>query len=88
MGMALEALHQPVINGYLIAGSIVGPGGLQLIKVGWTADSRAHESVLILACNALFISPHDRTENQRQETMHISEAGDTLLYCGAVEPEF
>lgn len=32
--MILESLHQPVINGYLIAGSIVGPGGLQLIKVG------------------------------------------------------
>lgn len=33
MGMLLEAVKQPVINGYLIAGSIVGPGGLQLIKV-------------------------------------------------------
>jgi Kef-type K+ transport system membrane component KefB len=33
MGMILESLRQPVINGYLIAGSIVGPGGLQLIKV-------------------------------------------------------
>lgn len=31
--MILESLRQPVINGYLIAGSIVGPGGLQLIKV-------------------------------------------------------
>ena len=33
MGMVLEAVRQPVINGYLIAGSIVGPGGLKLIKV-------------------------------------------------------
>lgn len=31
--MVLESLRQPVINGYLIAGSIVGPGGLQLVKV-------------------------------------------------------
>ena len=33
VGMLLESLKQPVINGYLIAGSIVGPGGLKLVKV-------------------------------------------------------
>ena len=32
--MALEAVKQPVINGYFIAGSLVGPGGAGLIKVG------------------------------------------------------
>ena len=32
-GMILEALKQPVINGFFIAGSIVGPGGFKLIKV-------------------------------------------------------
>jgi Kef-type K+ transport system membrane component KefB len=32
MGMVFESLKQPVINGYLVAGAIVGPGGLQLIK--------------------------------------------------------
>lgn len=32
MGMLFESLKQPVINGYLVAGAIVGPGGLQLIK--------------------------------------------------------
>ncbi len=32
-GMLLEAVRQPVINGYFIAGSLVGPGGLKLIKV-------------------------------------------------------
>ncbi len=32
-GMALEAMRQPVINGYFIAGSVVGPGGFKLIKV-------------------------------------------------------
>lgn len=32
-GMLLEALRQPVINGFFIAGSAVGPGGLKLIKV-------------------------------------------------------
>ena len=31
-GMLLEAVKQPVINGYFIAGSVVGPGGLKLIK--------------------------------------------------------
>jgi len=32
-GMVLEALKQPVINGYFLAGSVVGPGGFKLIKV-------------------------------------------------------
>jgi Kef-type K+ transport system membrane component KefB len=32
MGMVFEGLKQPVINGYLVAGAVVGPGGLQLIK--------------------------------------------------------
>ena len=32
-GMLMEAVKQPVINGYFIAGSFVGPGGLKLIKV-------------------------------------------------------
>ena len=32
-GMVMEALRQPVINGYFIAGSVVGPGGLRLVKV-------------------------------------------------------
>lgn len=32
-GMVLEAVRQPVINGYFISGSLVGPGGLRLIKV-------------------------------------------------------
>ena len=31
--MTLEAVKQPVINGYFIAGSLVGPGGAGLIKV-------------------------------------------------------
>ena len=31
-GGALELLRQPVINGYFIAGSLVGPGGLGLVK--------------------------------------------------------
>lgn len=32
VGLVFEGLKQPVINGYLVAGAIVGPGGLQLIK--------------------------------------------------------
>ena len=33
-GALFEAVRQPIINGYFIAGSLVGPGGLRLIKVG------------------------------------------------------
>ena len=32
-GMVLEMLRQPVINGYFLAGSVVGPGGFKLVKV-------------------------------------------------------
>jgi Kef-type K+ transport system membrane component KefB len=31
-GAVFEAVRQPIINGYFIAGSLVGPGGLKLIK--------------------------------------------------------
>lgn len=31
-GLVMEALGQPTINGYFIAGSAVGPGGLKLVK--------------------------------------------------------
>ena len=41
-GMIMEALRQPVINGYFIAGSVVGPGGLRLVKVGFHTDPRLH----------------------------------------------
>ena len=33
LGAMFEAIRQPLINGYLIAGALVGPGGLNLIKV-------------------------------------------------------
>lgn len=33
VGWLFEGMGQPVINGYLVAGSAVGPGGLKLIKV-------------------------------------------------------
>ena len=41
-GLAMASLGQPTINGYFIAGSLVGPGGLKLIKEivqvgGWGA---------------------------------------------------
>lgn len=32
-GMVMEALKQPVINGFFLAGSVVGPGGFKLVKV-------------------------------------------------------
>lgn len=31
-GLAMSAVGQPAINGYFVAGSLVGPGGLKLIK--------------------------------------------------------
>ena len=31
-GLAMEAFKQPIINGFFIAGSVVGPGGLKLVK--------------------------------------------------------
>ena len=43
-GVAAEALGQPTMSGYFLAGSLVGPGGLKLVKelvqvgdawVGW-----------------------------------------------------
>lgn len=33
VGWLFEGMGQPVINGYLVAGSAVGPGGFKLIKV-------------------------------------------------------
>lgn len=36
-GMVMEAVRQPVINGYFIAGSVVGPGGFKLIKASATS---------------------------------------------------
>ena len=33
LGAVFEAIRQPVINGYLIAGALVGPGGLDMVKV-------------------------------------------------------
>lgn len=32
-GLAMEFFKQPTINGFFIAGSVVGPGGLKLVKV-------------------------------------------------------
>ncbi|KAK9833979.1 hypothetical protein WJX81_000500 [Elliptochloris bilobata] len=47
-GMLLEAVKQPVINGYFIAGSVVGPGGLQLIKELVQVESLAQMGVQLL----------------------------------------
>lgn len=47
-GMLLEALRQPVINGFFIAGSAVGPGGLKLIKELVQVESLAQVGVQLL----------------------------------------
>ena len=47
---SVEALRQPVINGCFIAGSLVGPGGLKLIKVG-------RPGMLVRGCAKFWTSP-------------------------------
>eukprot|EP00775_Hariotina_reticulata_P009774 gene9774-9931_t len=51
VGMVFESLQQPVINGYLVAGAIVGPGGLQLIKELVQVESLAQLGVQLLLFN-------------------------------------
>jgi hypothetical protein len=51
MGMVFESLKQPVINGYLVAGAIVGPGGLQLIK------ELVQVHTQVVSCHGLYIRP-------------------------------
>ena len=60
-GMALEALKQPVINGYFIAGSLVGPGGAGLIKVTSATALAARPSFagLLFHQTTLSTMPHD-----------------------------
>jgi Kef-type K+ transport system membrane component KefB len=48
MGMVFEALQQPVINGYLVAGAILGPGGFALIKELVQVESLAQLGVQLL----------------------------------------
>ena len=69
-GMVLEALKQPVINGFFIAGSIVGPGGFKLIKVApcfycmpelvscIAAPDCSDQRVLLVAGQLCFTSVH------------------------------
>lgn len=40
-GVLMGCLGQPAINGYFLAGSLVGPGGLKLIKEIVQVSSRA-----------------------------------------------
>jgi len=47
-GAVCEALNQPVINGYLIAGSIVGPGGLALVSELVQLETLAQVGVQLL----------------------------------------
>eukprot|EP00879_Flechtneria_rotunda_P007639 GHRR01008011.1.p1 GENE.GHRR01008011.1~~GHRR01008011.1.p1 ORF type:complete len:773 (+),score=293.49 GHRR01008011.1:254-2572(+) len=51
MGMVFESLKQPVINGYLVAGAMLGPGGLQLIKELVQVESLAQLGVQLLLFN-------------------------------------
>lgn len=57
LGVVFESIKQPVINGYLVAGAIVGPGGLQLIKelvqVSRCSSSRCVEALLSCLSNVL-----------------------------------
>lgn len=48
MGCVFEFLKQPVINGYLVAGAVVGPGGLGLVKELVQVESLAQLGVQLL----------------------------------------
>ncbi|EFN57909.1 hypothetical protein CHLNCDRAFT_7714, partial [Chlorella variabilis] len=47
-GLAMGAVGQPAINGYFVAGSLVGPGGLKLIKEIVQVQSVAQLGVQLL----------------------------------------
>ena len=47
-GLAMETLGQPTINGYFIAGSVIGPGGLNLVKELVQVQSMAQLGVQLL----------------------------------------
>lgn len=47
-GLAMELLGQPTINGYFIAGSLIGPGGLDLVKEIVQVQSVAQLGVFFL----------------------------------------
>uniref|UniRef100_A0A1D1ZVC7 Cation/H+ exchanger transmembrane domain-containing protein n=1 Tax=Auxenochlorella protothecoides TaxID=3075 RepID=A0A1D1ZVC7_AUXPR len=48
MGMAMEAVGQPTINGYFIAGSVVGPGALNWVSEPVQVQSLAQLGVQLL----------------------------------------
>ncbi len=41
LGTLFEAIGQPTINGYLIAGAVVGPGGFQIVKVSLSGSGES-----------------------------------------------
>jgi monovalent cation:H+ antiporter-2, CPA2 family len=45
-GSFFEAIRQPVLNGYIIAGSLIGPDGLGLVKEVVQVESLAQVSPL------------------------------------------
>mmetsp|Transcript_23244 Transcript_23244/g.64532 ORF Transcript_23244/g.64532 Transcript_23244/m.64532 type:complete len:625 (+) Transcript_23244:453-2327(+) len=47
-GAVCEAMNQPVINGYLLAGSIVGPGGLAMVSELVQLETLAQVGVQLL----------------------------------------
>ena len=85
MGMILESLRQPVINGYLIAGSIVGPGGLQLIKVQCLPNLPTcglRWSIQGMVCMLQFIPRPNRPNLLMQELVQVeslAQVGVQLL---------
>ena len=62
LGRLLQAIRQPVINGYLVAGAVVGPGGFKLIKelvqvggVGASVCVHARLDVVVLLCTRMCV---------------------------------
>lgn len=57
-GLVFEALGQPVINGYLLGGALVGPGGLGAIKELVQASTSACASTWCDNHSTLFTDIH------------------------------
>ncbi|GIL84773.1 hypothetical protein Vretimale_14445 [Volvox reticuliferus] len=85
-GMLFEAVRQPVINGYLIGGAVVGPGGLNLVNELVQVESLAQLGVQLL----LFGLGLELSFTKLRAVWGVAVLGGTLqivllsLVCGLV----
>ena len=74
--MVLESLKQPVINGYLIAGSLVGPGGFKLVKVCLPQIlllSLPEHGLHLILPTLTFVGCRIRAQGWASSIMHITQ---------------